>query len=67
MAAIGERTGSLDYMLEKVADFYEEEVDRSVDTLKSLVEPLMILVLAAVVGIIVAAIFLPMFKLYENM
>jgi len=67
MAAIGERTGSLDYMLEKVADFYEEEVDRSVDTLKSLVEPLMILVLAAVVGIIVAAIFLPMFQLYENM
>lgn len=67
MTAIGEKTGSLDYMLEKVADFYEDEVDRSVDTLKSMVEPLMILVLAFVVGVIVAAIFLPMFKLYENM
>lgn len=61
------KTGSLDYMLEKIADFYEDEVDRSVDTLKSLVEPLMILILAAVVGVIVAAIFLPMFALYENM
>ncbi|MFJ7182441.1 type II secretion system F family protein [Lysinibacillus xylanilyticus] len=67
MTSIGEKTGSLDYMLEKIADFYEEEVDRTVDTLKSLVEPLMIIVLAFVVGIIVAAIFLPMFQLYENM
>ncbi len=67
MTSIGERTGSLDYMLEKVADFYEDEVDRTVDTLKSLVEPLMIVVLALVVGVIVAAIFLPMFQLYENM
>lgn len=67
MTSIGEKTGSLDYMLEKIADFYEEEVDRSVDTLKSLVEPLMILTLAAVVGVIVAAIFLPMFALYESM
>ena len=67
MTAIGEKTGSLDYMLGKIADFYEDEVDRSVDTLKSLVEPLMILVLALVVGVIVAAIFIPMFELYENM
>ncbi|QDQ01894.1 type II secretion system F family protein [Lysinibacillus fusiformis] len=67
MTSIGERTGSLDYMLEKIADFYEDEVDRAVDTLKSLVEPLMIVVLALVVGVIVAAIFLPMFELYENM
>ncbi|MGN7478844.1 type II secretion system F family protein [Solibacillus silvestris] len=67
MTRIGESTGSLDYMLEKIADFYEEEVDRSVDTLKSLIEPLMIVLLAGAVGIIVAAIFLPMFSLYENM
>jgi len=67
MTSIGERTGSLDYMLEKIADFYEDEVDRAVDTLKSLVEPFMILVLALVVGVIVAAIFMPMFQLYENM
>ncbi|MBD8034546.1 type II secretion system F family protein [Solibacillus merdavium] len=67
MTRIGESTGSLDYMLEKVADFYEEEVDRNVDTLKSMIEPLMIVILAGAVGIIVAAIFLPMFSLYEQM
>ncbi|RHW39487.1 type II secretion system F family protein [Lysinibacillus yapensis] len=67
MTRIGESTGSLDYMLEKVAQFYDAEVERSVDTLKSLIEPLMILFLAGIVGIIVAAIFLPMFSLYEQM
>lgn len=67
MTQIGESTGSLDYMLEKIADFYEEEVDRAVDTLKSLIEPMMILLLAIVVGTIVAAILLPMFSLYEQM
>lgn len=67
MTQIGESTGSLDYMLEKIADFYEEEVDRAVDTLKSLIEPMMILLLAIVVGTIVAAIMLPMFSLYEQM
>ncbi|WP_342534133.1 type II secretion system F family protein [Lysinibacillus sp. FSL K6-0057] len=67
MTSIGEKTGSLDYMLEKIADFYEEEVNRAVDTMKSLIEPLMIVILALVVGVIVAAIFLPMFQLYENM
>ena len=54
-------------MLEKIADFYEEEVDRAVDTLKSLIEPMMILFLAVIVGFIVAAIMLPMFSLYEQM
>lgn len=67
MTKIGESTGSLDYMLEKIAIFYEEEVDRAVDTLKSLIEPLMILILAVIVGFIVAAIMLPMFSLYEQM
>ena len=67
MTSIGESTGSLDFMLEKIADFYEAEVDRNVDTLKALVEPLMIFFLAIIVGGIVAAIFLPMFSLYEQM
>ena len=67
MTQIGESTGSLDYMLEKIADFYEEEVDRAVDTLKSLIEPVMILFLAVIVGFIVAAIMIPMFSLYEQM
>ncbi|MFJ8235058.1 type II secretion system F family protein [Ureibacillus sp. NPDC094379] len=66
MTSIGESTGSLDYMLEKIADFYEIEVDRAVDTLKSLIEPLMILFLAVIVGFIVAAIMMPMFSLYEQ-
>lgn len=66
MTQIGEQTGSLDYMLEKIADFYEDDVDRSVDTLKGLIEPLMIVFLAAVVGTIVLAIMVPMFSLYEQ-
>lgn len=67
MVSIGESTGSLEMMLEKVAEFYEAEVERNVDTLKSLIEPLMILFLAVIVGGIVASIFLPMFSLYEQM
>ncbi|WP_298470295.1 type II secretion system F family protein [uncultured Psychrobacillus sp.] len=66
MTAIGEQTGSLDYMLEKIADFYEDDVDRTVDTLKSLIEPLMIVFLAAIVGTIVMAIMVPMFSMYEQ-
>ncbi|SFQ48017.1 type IV pilus assembly protein PilC [Psychrobacillus psychrotolerans] len=66
MTAIGESTGSLDYMLEKIADFYEDDVDRTVDTLKSLIEPLMIVFLATVVGTIVMAIMVPMFSMYEQ-
>lgn len=66
MTSIGESTGSLDYMLEKIADFYEAEVDRAVDTIKSLIEPMMILFLAVIVGFIVAAIMMPMFSLYEQ-
>lgn len=66
MTAIGEQTGTLDYMLEKIADFYEEDVDRTVDTLRSLIEPLMIIVLALVVGLIVAAIMIPMFSVFTE-
>src|SRR5690625_2384237 len=66
MTAIGERTGSLDYMLEKIADFYEEDVERSVDTLRSLIEPIMIVVLAFVVGFIVLSIMVPMFTVFTE-
>ncbi|MFO7317445.1 MAG: type II secretion system F family protein, partial [Bacilli bacterium] len=51
----------------KVSEFYEAEVDRSVDTLKALIEPVMILFLAIIIGGIVASVFLPMFSLYEQM
>jgi len=67
MIAIGEETGALDQMLGKVADFYEMDVDNTVDRLKSLLEPLLITFLSTIVGIIVAAIMLPMFSLYNNL
>lgn len=66
MVTIGENTGSLDSMLAKVADFYETEVETMTDQLKALIEPLMIVILAAIVGVIVLAIMIPMFSLYEN-
>ncbi|MCM3743484.1 type II secretion system F family protein [Sporosarcina luteola] len=66
MIAIGEQTGSLDAMLGKVADFYEKEVDASTDRLKALIEPLMIVMLAGLVGTIVLSILLPMFSLFTE-
>ncbi|MCU9614022.1 type II secretion system F family protein [Caldibacillus lycopersici] len=66
MISIGEETGALDYMLGKIADFYEGEVDRSVDTLKSLIEPIMIVILAVVVGTVVLAILVPMFSIFQT-
>lgn len=66
MISIGEETGSLDAMLGKVADFYEKEVENSSDRLKSLIEPLMIVVLAGLVGTIVISIMVPMFEIFNQ-
>lgn len=66
MIAIGEETGSLDVMLGKVADFYEAEVETTTDRLKSLIEPLMIVVLAGLVGTIVTSILIPMFDIFNH-
>ena len=66
MIAIGEQTGALDQMLGKVADFYEKEVDTATERLKSLIEPLMMIFLAVIVGTIVMAIMIPMFSMYEQ-
>ncbi|WP_096202814.1 type II secretion system F family protein [Bacillus sp. FJAT-45350] len=66
MISVGEKTGALDTMLEKVADFYEDEVDAATDQVKSLIEPLMIVVLAGVVGTIVASIAIPMFQIFDS-
>ena len=63
MVAIGEEAGSLDDMLGKVADFYEEEVDNAVDSLSSLLEPLIMAILGVLVGGLVIAMYLPIFKL----
>ena len=63
MVAIGEESGSLDAMLGKVADFYEQEVDDAVDNLSSLMEPMIMAFLGVVVGGLVVAMYLPIFKL----
>lgn len=63
MVAIGEESGAVDSMLEKVADFYEEEVDNAVDALSSLLEPMIMVVLGVLIGGLVVAMYLPIFKL----
>jgi type IV pilus assembly protein PilC len=63
MIAVGESTGALDAMLQKVGDFYDDEVDNAVGALKQLIEPIMILVLGTIVGGLVIAMYLPIFKL----
>jgi type IV pilus assembly protein PilC len=63
MTAIGEESGSLDSMLSKVADYYEREVDETVDALASLMEPMIMVVLGTIIGSIVVAIYMPIFKL----
>lgn len=65
MISIGEETGELDQMLMKVADFYEDEVEQAVKALTSIMEPLMIVVLGAMVGSILISMYLPMFKIME--
>jgi type IV pilus assembly protein PilC len=65
MVKIGEETGELDKMLSKVADFYEDEVDAAVGALTSIIEPLMMLGVGAVVGVIIIAMYMPMFKMLQ--
>lgn len=66
MLAVGERTGALDTMLDKVADFYEADVDQMADRLKAMLEPIMILILAVIVGTIVLAVMLPSFEMING-
>jgi type IV pilus assembly protein PilC len=63
MIAVGEESGSLDSMSSKVADFYEEEVDNAVDSMSSLLEPLIMAILGVLVGGLVIAMYLPIFKM----
>jgi len=65
MIAVGEETGNLDAMLSKVADFYEAEVAAAVKALTSILEPVMIIFVGAIVGFIVIAMYMPMFKVYD--
>lgn len=63
MVAVGESTGALDAMLGKIAEFYEEEVDNAVDALTSMIEPFMMVFLGGTVGTMLAAMYLPIFKM----
>jgi type IV pilus assembly protein PilC len=63
MVRVGEETGELEKMLEKIADFYEDEVDTSVATLTSIIEPIMMIGVGLMVGVVIIAMYMPMFKL----
>ena len=63
MIGVGESTGALDAMLQKIADFYEDEVDNAVNAMKQLIEPLMILFLGLLIGALVVSMYLPIFKM----
>ena len=66
MVDVGEKTGDMPQMLEKIADTYDDEVDRAVESMTSLIEPVMIVFLAVIVGSIVIAMFLPLIKMIET-
>jgi type IV pilus assembly protein PilC len=66
MMAVGEDTGALDDMLEKIADFYDEEIESTTDQLTSLIEPLMILFVGVLIGGMVISMYLPMFSIYNQ-
>ena len=67
MTRIGEETGDLEGMLTKLADYYDEEVEMATQTVIAALEPMIILVLAGVVGILIAAIMMPMVSMYDAM
>src|SRR3954451_12658394 len=66
MVSVGEETGSLDTMLSKIADFYEDQVDAAVKSLTSILEPVMIILVGGIVGFIVISMYLPLFKVYDS-
>jgi type IV pilus assembly protein PilC len=66
MVGVGEETGALETMLSKIADFYEDEVAASLKALTSILEPLMIIIVGGIVGFIVISMYMPMFKVYDQ-
>ena len=66
MISVGEETGALDEMLSKIADFYEDQVAAAIKALTSILEPVMIIVVGGIVGFVVIAMYMPMFKIYEE-
>lgn len=67
MIGVGEQTGAMDVMLSKIADFYDDEVDASVDALTSLIEPVMMIVIGGMVGFVLIAMYLPIFSMADNL
>ena len=66
MVGVGEETGALDTMLSKIADFYEDQVESAVKSLTSILEPIMLVVVGGIVGFIVIAMYMPLFKVYDS-
>ena len=66
MVGVGEETGALDHMLDRIAEFYEEQVEASVKALTSILEPIMIMVIGGMVGFIVISMYLPLFEVYQH-
>ena len=66
MVGVGEETGALDEMLDKIADFYEDQVEASVKALTSILEPVMIILIGGIVGFIVVSMYMPLFTVYNN-
>ena len=67
MISIGEETGELDEMMSKVADFYEDEVEQAVKALTSMIEPIMMVGIAIMVGTILLSMYLPMFSIFDQL
>jgi type IV pilus assembly protein PilC len=65
MLAVGEETGALDRMLHKLGDFYDDEVAATLKALTSIIEPIMLILVGAIVGLVVISMYLPMFKVFE--
>ena len=63
MMAVGEQTGNLDQMLNKIADFYEDEVDVAVGALTAVMEPMLMVVLGGIIAVLVIAMYLPIFNM----
>jgi type IV pilus assembly protein PilC len=67
MVKIGEESGELDFALDKCSDYYDQEVETGLQTLTSLIEPIVMIVMSVVVGFIVLSVLYPMFSIYENL
>ncbi|MBI6027854.1 type II secretion system F family protein, partial [Clostridium perfringens] len=66
MVKVGEEAGSLDSILDKTADFYDDELEREIQTATALIEPAMIVVMGIIIGFLLISILTPMFKMYNS-